>query len=93
MTLRQASSTLQDINDTLCSVGRIGDDLTEALRVAEAVRSITLPPQEVADDLADRINRSIVPADLVAGIVADVRQSKELAEQAMELARNARLED
>lgn len=89
-TLNLANSTLQNITDTLDSTASISEDLAEALRIAEMVQSISLPPLEDATMLADRIVRSIVPDELVADILRDVQASRETAEQALQLAENAR---
>ena len=89
-TLNLANNTLQNITDTLTATEAIFADMAEALRIAEEVRSFGLPSEEDARMLADRIVRNIVPDELVAGIMQDVYASRETAEQALELASNAR---
>ncbi len=54
------------------------------------VRSIRLPSIDYARMLADRILASIVPNEVVTGIMEDARASRAIAEEALELARNAR---
>lgn len=88
-----ANSTLQNITDTLNSTVSLSEDLADALRIAEVVRSISLPPLEDATMLADRIVSSIVPDELVADILRDVQASRAAAEQALQLAGNARYKD
>ena len=88
--MNQAKGTLQEIADALNSTSSIAANLSEALRVSQQVNSIRLPTPKYTMALADRILMSIVPDDLVAGIFADARASQATAEQALELARNAR---
>ena len=89
-TVNKANNTLQEITDALNSTSSIATNLSKALRVSQQVNSIRLPTPEYAMALADRILMNIVPDDLVAGIFADARASQATAEQALELARNAR---
>lgn len=90
LTLEQANGTLSDIRGTLDNTLRIAANLTEAVRIAGVVRSIQLPSLEYATMLADRIVRNIVSDDRVREIWDDAREALATAEQALELARNAR---
>jgi hypothetical protein len=89
-TLELANTTLQNITNTLNYTESISEVLAEALRIAELVDSIRLPSLESATMLADRIVGNIIPDELVADILRDVQVSRETAEQAMQLAENAR---
>lgn len=63
----------------------------------EATKSATgeifdrvLPPLDQVEELARSINASILPESQVAGIVANATASHQVAQQALELAQNAR---
>ena len=49
-----------------------------------------LPPLDQVEELARSINASILPESQVAGIVANATASHQVAQQALELAQNAR---
>lgn len=90
--MNQANDTFLNITDTLSITADIAANLTQILSVTDLVRAIQLPSQAYAEMLARRILENIVPEERVAGIMEDARESKRVAEEALELARNARYE-
>ena len=60
------------------------------LNLTDQIQAIELPSQAYAEMLAQRIMDSVVTEEQVAGIMEDARESRRVAEEALELARNAR---
>ena len=89
--MNSANDTLYNITDTITYVANITANLSEALAIAEKICSISLPSLEDATKLVNRVMNNIVPDELVLSIMNDVRESTEIADEALQLAQNARL--
>lgn len=59
--------------------------------VTQQIFNTSLPSLEYVQELARGINASILPDEQVQGIVINATESYEIAQQVLELARNARL--
>ena len=68
----------------------ISTNFSRVLNLTDQIRAIELPSQAYAEMLAQRIMESVVTEEQVAGIMEDARESRRVAEEALELARNAR---
>ena len=80
-----------DVAGGLDDVKELISQLNMTKALTEEVLSISLPPLSYVQELAKNINDSIVPDTQVQEIVANATASYETAQQALELARNARL--
>ena len=80
-----------DVAGGLDDVKELISQLNMTKALAETILSISLPPLSYVQELAKNINDSIVPDTQVQEIVANATASYETAQQALELARNARL--
>ena len=80
-----------DVANGFNDVEELISQLNVTKTLAEKIVSISLPPLSYVEELARNINDSIVPDTQVQEILANATASHEAAQQALELARNARL--
>lgn len=80
-----------DVANGFNDVEELISQLNVTKTLAEKIVSISLPPLSYVEELARNINDSIVPDTQVQEILANATASHEAAQQALELAHNARL--
>ena len=80
-----------NVTNGFSDVEELISQLNMTKTLADKIVSISLPPLSYVEELAKGINDSIVPDTQVQEILANATASHEAAQQALELARNARL--
>ena len=79
-----------NVTNGFSDVEELISQLNMTKTLADKIVTISLPPLSYVEELAKSINASIVPDTHVQEILANATASHEAAQQALELARNAR---
>ena len=81
---------MQDVDTGIFDIEQLKTQLESIKDLTQLIFNASLPSLEYVQELARSINSSILPDEQVQGIVANATESYEIAQQILELARNAR---
>ena len=81
---------MDDVDTGIFDIEQLKAQLESIKTLTQQIFNTSLPSLEYVQELARRINSSILPDEQVQGIVTNATESYEIAQQILELARNAR---
>lgn len=85
-----ATNLLEDVTAGVMDVETLTQTLAASKDLAQQILENSLPSLEVVNELARKINDSIVPDELVQDILENATNSRIIAEMALETAEMAR---